>query len=56
MRAGMTTGTTVIDIVAGPGYATLDAAEIVGPGARSSQSSDHLISFASPGAKATRKR
>lgn len=31
MRAGMTRGSRVIDFGAGPGYATLDAAEMVGP-------------------------
>ena len=31
MRGGMTRGSKVVDIGAGPGYATLDAAEIVGP-------------------------
>lgn len=31
MRAGMTRGSRVIDFGAGPGYATLDAADIVGP-------------------------
>ncbi len=31
MRAGMTSGSRVIDFGAGPGFATLDAAEIVGP-------------------------
>ncbi|HEY2138839.1 MAG TPA: methyltransferase domain-containing protein [Chthoniobacterales bacterium] len=30
-RAGITTGSRVIDIGAGPGYATVDLAEIVGP-------------------------
>ena len=31
MRAGMTTGSRVVDIGSGPGYASLDAAEVVGP-------------------------
>jgi ubiquinone/menaquinone biosynthesis C-methylase UbiE len=31
MRAGMTSGSKVIDFGSGPGYASLDAAEIVGP-------------------------
>jgi ubiquinone/menaquinone biosynthesis C-methylase UbiE len=31
-RAGMTRGSKVIDFGAGPGYATMDAADIVGPG------------------------
>jgi ubiquinone/menaquinone biosynthesis C-methylase UbiE len=31
-RAGITSGSRVIDIGAGPGYATVDLAEIVGPG------------------------
>ena len=30
-RAGITTGSRVLDVGAGPGYATLDLAEIVGP-------------------------
>lgn len=30
-RAGITTGSKVLDVGAGPGYATLDLAEIVGP-------------------------
>src|SRR4051794_14670044 len=30
-RAGITAGWTVIDVGAGPGFATLDLAEIVGP-------------------------
>src|SRR5438477_6096377 len=30
-RAGITIGSRVIDVGAGPGYATLDLAEIVGP-------------------------
>src|SRR5947207_15968846 len=30
-RAGITTGKTVLDLGAGPGYAALDLAEIVGP-------------------------
>ncbi|HEX4846074.1 MAG TPA: class I SAM-dependent methyltransferase, partial [Geothrix sp.] len=30
-RAGITVGSKVLDIGAGPGYATLDLAEIVGP-------------------------
>ena len=30
-RAGVTVGKTVLDVGAGPGYATLDLAEIVGP-------------------------
>src|SRR6058998_3803352 len=30
-RAGLTVGKRVIDVGAGPGYATLDLAEIVGP-------------------------
>src|ERR687892_90278 len=30
-RAGITAGSRVIDIGAGPGYATIDLAEIVGP-------------------------
>lgn len=33
-RAGMTSGTSVIDLGAGPGYATFDAAGIVGRGGR----------------------
>src|SRR5713101_4525670 len=30
-RAGITTGSRVLDVGAGPGYATIDLAEIVGP-------------------------
>jgi ubiquinone/menaquinone biosynthesis C-methylase UbiE len=30
-RAGITTGSRIIDVGAGPGYATVDLAEIVGP-------------------------
>lgn len=33
-RAGITTGQTVIDIGSGPGYASFDLSEIVGPGGR----------------------
>lgn len=33
-RAGFTAGQTLIDLGCGPGYATLDLAEIVGPGGR----------------------
>ncbi len=33
-RAGFTVGQTLIDVGCGPGYATLDLAEIVGPGGR----------------------
>jgi ubiquinone/menaquinone biosynthesis C-methylase UbiE len=31
-RAGFTTGQTLLDVGCGPGWATLDLAEIVGPG------------------------
>src|SRR4051812_6408291 len=31
-RAGITVGSHVLDVGAGPGYATVDLAEIVGPG------------------------
>src|SRR3954469_14624359 len=30
-RAGITTGSRILDVGAGPGYATVDLAEIVGP-------------------------
>ena len=33
-RAGFTAGQTLLDVGSGPGYATLDLAEIVGPGGR----------------------
>ncbi|HWH23230.1 MAG TPA: methyltransferase domain-containing protein [Allosphingosinicella sp.] len=33
-RAGISVGQTIIDVGAGPGYATTDLAEIVGPGGR----------------------
>lgn len=33
-RAGFTVGQTLLDVGCGPGYATLDLAEIVGPGGR----------------------
>ena len=33
-RAGLTEGQTALDVGAGPGFATLDLAEIVGPGGR----------------------
>src|SRR6266404_5347597 len=33
-NAGVTTGSRVLDVGAGPGYATVDLAEIVGPGGR----------------------
>src|SRR5262245_6514743 len=33
-RAGITTGSRVLDVGAGPGYAALDLAEIVGPAGR----------------------
>src|SRR2546426_12762513 len=33
-RAGFTMGQTILDIGCGPGYATLDLAEIVGPAGR----------------------
>lgn len=33
-RAGLTVGQTVLDVGAGPGYATVDLAEIVGPAGR----------------------
>jgi SAM-dependent methyltransferase len=47
-RAGMTRGSKVIDIGAGPGYATLDAAEIVGSGGEvvAVERSPHFLSFA----------
>ena len=34
MRAGFTTGQTIVDAGSGPGYATIDLAEIVGPTGR----------------------
>src|SRR5207253_8850366 len=33
-QAGITNGSRVLDVGAGPGYATVDLAEIVGPGGR----------------------
>ena len=48
MRAGMTSGSTVIDFGSGPGYASLDAAEIVGPHGAvvGVERSAHFLSFA----------
>jgi SAM-dependent methyltransferase len=53
MRAGMTSGSRVIDIGAGPGYAALDAAEIVGPSGEvvAVERSERFISFAQDQAK-----
>ena len=36
-RAGITFGSRVIDVGAGPGFATMDLAELVGPTERSSR-------------------
>ena len=48
MRAGMTTGSKVADFGAGPGYASLDAAEIVGAGGEvvALERSANFLSFA----------
>jgi len=48
IRAGMTRGSKVIDVGAGPGYATFDAAEIVGPSGEvvAVERSPHFLSFA----------
>jgi protein-L-isoaspartate O-methyltransferase len=47
-RAGMTRKSRVIDFGAGPGYASLDAADIVGPGGQviAIERSPHFLSFA----------
>lgn len=47
-RAGITRDTRFIDIGAGPGYATVDAAEIVGPGGAVAavERSEHFLGFA----------
>jgi SAM-dependent methyltransferase len=47
-RAGMTRGSRVVDFGAGPGYATCDAAEIVGPGGQVTaiERSPHFLEFA----------
>lgn len=46
-RAGITVGTTVIDAGAGPGWASLDLAEIVGPAGRvhALERSDRFLTF-----------
>jgi len=48
MRAGMTTGSRVVDIGSGPGYASLDAAEVVGPDGEvvGVERSSNFLSFA----------
>ncbi|MGA2710390.1 MAG: class I SAM-dependent methyltransferase [Steroidobacteraceae bacterium] len=48
MRAGMTRGSRVIDFGAGPGFASFDAAEIVGPhgGVVAIERSQHFLKFA----------
>jgi ubiquinone/menaquinone biosynthesis C-methylase UbiE len=47
-RAGMTRGSNVIDFGAGPGYATMDAADIVGPSGTVTalERSPHFVEFA----------
>ena len=47
-RAGMTRGSRVVDFGAGPGYATCDAAEIVGPRGQVTaiERSPHFLEFA----------
>jgi tRNA A58 N-methylase Trm61 len=47
-RAGLTRGSRVVDFGAGPGYATRDAAEIVGPRGQvtSIERSPHVLEFA----------
>jgi SAM-dependent methyltransferase len=47
-RAGMTRGSKVIDFGAGPGYATMDAADIVGPDGTviALERSPHFVEFA----------
>ena len=47
-RAGMTPGSKVIDFGAGPGYAMMDAADIVGPGGTviALERSPHFVDFA----------
>jgi tRNA A58 N-methylase Trm61 len=48
MRAGMTSGSKVIDFGSGPGYASLDAAEIVGSNGEvvGVERAAHFLSFA----------
>jgi ubiquinone/menaquinone biosynthesis C-methylase UbiE len=48
MRAGMTKGSRVVDIGSGPGYASLDAAEVVGPDGEvvGVERSSNFLSFA----------
>ena len=43
IRAGITGGSHFADFGAGPGFATLDAAAMVGPWAKSPRSSDRSI-------------
>jgi ubiquinone/menaquinone biosynthesis C-methylase UbiE len=47
-RAGMTSGSRVVDIGSGPGYATLDASEVVGPDGEvvGVERSSNFLSFA----------
>jgi SAM-dependent methyltransferase len=47
-RAGMTRDSRVVDFGAGPGYASLDAADIVGPGGQVTaiERSPHFLNFA----------
>jgi precorrin-6B methylase 2 len=47
-RAGITRGSRVVDFGAGPGYATCDAAEIVGPRGQVTaiERSPHFLEFA----------
>jgi SAM-dependent methyltransferase len=54
-RAGMTRGSKVIDLGAGPGHATADAADIVGPGGTviALERSPHFLDFAR---QATKRR